>query len=399
MININSKYNNYNIIIVGLGGTGSHLISFLSQLIGNRKDKELFKITLIDDDIVETKNVKNQKFLLKDVGRSKVEVLSCRYNSIYKLNIQYCTKRIEEENDIQTLLDCSSINIIVSCVDNNKTRHIIDNVFNYGSKNRTVIYIDTGNSGSEGDFTGQTVVGYKTNTQIILPSVGNYFEEIEKEEEDIEEASCGEVLPNQIQNISANITSAVNVFNIMNIIITFNKIPADLVLFNATKITTNNMKLYDKNLDNLSYKSNVNMTFSDYIKYISNIFKDDNETADAYIYEVFDGISNILYPIKEKSNNEIIEEIGSYGYAITGIKSKESIKILKKIFLLKKFNITSFDLIVWTNSMAFAVIPYNEDKVLMNIKCIEDAFNITSRLSIKDIFDMIKYNFNINEGE
>ena len=45
--------------------------------------------------------------------------------------------------------------------------------------------------------------------------------------------------------------------------------------------------------------------------------------------------------------------------------------------------------------MAFAVIPYNEDKVLMNIKCIEDAFNITSRLSIKDIFDMIKYNFNI----
>ena len=48
MININSKYNNYNIIIVGLGGTGSHLISFLSQLIGNRKDKELFKITLID---------------------------------------------------------------------------------------------------------------------------------------------------------------------------------------------------------------------------------------------------------------------------------------------------------------------------------------------------------------
>ena len=325
--------------------------------------------------------------------------MSCRYNSIYKLNIQYCTKRIEEENDIQTLLDCSSINIIVSCVDNNKARHIIDNVFNYGSKNRTVIYIDTGNSGSEGDFTGQTVVGYKTNTQIILPSVGNYFEEIEKEEEDIEEASCGEVLPNQIQNISANITSAVNVFNIMNIIITFNKIPADLVLFNATKITTNNMKLYDKNLDNLSYKSNVNMTFSDYIKYISNIFKDDNETADAYIYEVFDGINNILYPIQEKSNNEIIEEIGSYGYAITGIKSKESIKILKKIFLLKKFNITSFDLIVWTNSMAFAVIPYNEDKVLMNIKCIEDAFNITSRLSIKDIFDMIKYNFNINEGE
>ena len=93
------------------------------------------------------------------------------------------------------------------------------------------------------------------------------------------------------------------------------------------------------------------------------------------------------------------EEIGSYGYAITGIKNKESIKILKKIFLLKKFNITSFDLIVWTNSMAFAVIPYNEDKVLMNIKCIENAFNITSRLSIKDIFDMIKYNFNINEGE
>ena len=44
-------------------------------------------------------------------------------------------------------------------------------------------------------------------------------------------------------------------------------------------------------------------------------------------------------------------------------------------------------------------MKYNENTLLMNIKCIENAFNITSRLSIKNIFDMIKYNFNINEEE
>ena len=90
MINLlSNKYKEYNILIVGVGGTGPHLISFLSQLIGNRKDKALFDITLIDKDHVEEKNLTTQKFLYEDITKNKAEVLSERYNAVYDLNIKY----------------------------------------------------------------------------------------------------------------------------------------------------------------------------------------------------------------------------------------------------------------------------------------------------------------------
>ena len=125
-----NKYKEYNILIVGVGGTGSHLISFLSQLIGNRKDKALFDITLIDKDHVEEKNLTTQKFLYEDITKNKAEVLSERYNAVYDLNIKYIDKFIENKDDLISLLCEDKQNIIISCVDNNKARAIIDTVFN-----------------------------------------------------------------------------------------------------------------------------------------------------------------------------------------------------------------------------------------------------------------------------
>lgn len=245
--------NSYNIFIIGVGGTGSHLVSFLTQLIGNdQKFKEKFKITLIDGDIVEEKNLKTQKFLPKDVGLNKAEVLADRYSSVYDMEINYMDLYLTEENTLKRLIYpgtyyCNSI--IVSCVDNNKARRIIDNVFNENmSKYRfhsNVIYIDTGNSSGIGDLTGQTVVSYKKDQKIILPSPSTFFPQMleDEDEENVQHESCGEIILHNIQNIGANITSACTVFNLLNGILSFNVIPANLFTFNASKLEAESMAL------------------------------------------------------------------------------------------------------------------------------------------------------------
>lgn len=250
MISLDKDYN-YNIIIVGVGGTGSHLISFLSQLIGNNNNfKHKHKIILVDGDTVEEKNLRTQKFLPGDVGKLKAEVLSDRYSSVFDLDISYVDKYIENSRDIELLMDnyYNAFNIIVSCVDNNKARKCIDDTFNnidlVRTRFRNLVYIDTGNSSGAEALTGQTVIAYKNIDGVVLPSASTYFPQI-LEEEEIEEpvASCGQEMLHNIQNIGANITSAVTVFNILNNIIGFNQIPGDLFMFNATNIETESLKV------------------------------------------------------------------------------------------------------------------------------------------------------------
>lgn len=237
------KDNSYNIIVVGTGGTGSHFISFLSQLIGNNKVyKTKHKITLIDGDIIEEHNLRTQKFLPEDIGKLKAEVLADRYSSVFDISIGYIDRYIEKQRDITDLLDSSygDVNIVISCVDNNKARRIIDKAFNE-NKRSNIIYIDTGNSSGSDELYGQTIVGYNELGTIKLPSVSNYFPLDDEKEEPV--ASCGEVMVRNIQNIGANITSACTVFNIINSIVSFGSIPGDVFTFNATSIEASSMKI------------------------------------------------------------------------------------------------------------------------------------------------------------
>jgi PRTRC genetic system ThiF family protein len=241
MIELDRDYN-FNIIIVGVGGTGSHLVSFLSHLIGgDEKLKIKHNIILVDGDNVETKNLRTQKFLLEDVGKYKAQVLADRYNSVFDLDINFVNSYIQDKKQLEDLFDTyyNKRNIVVSCVDNNKARIIFDNFFKREDVTN-MIYIDTGNSSGPSELIGQTVVGYKKNGNTILPPVSTYFPKM-LEEEEVSTLSCQEQMLLNIQNIGANITSASTVFNILNNIISFNRIPGNLFTFNATNIETNNL--------------------------------------------------------------------------------------------------------------------------------------------------------------
>ena len=62
------------ILVIGAGGIGSYLISFLDKL-------DLYEIQVNDDDKVETKNLTYQNFTFDEVGKHKVDCMK-RHSSV-----------------------------------------------------------------------------------------------------------------------------------------------------------------------------------------------------------------------------------------------------------------------------------------------------------------------------
>ena len=70
------------LLIIGAGGIGSYLASFLERISERRQ--ALYDITIYDDDKVEEKNLSYQNFNVEDIGKSKVRVLGNKIGIMYK---------------------------------------------------------------------------------------------------------------------------------------------------------------------------------------------------------------------------------------------------------------------------------------------------------------------------
>lgn len=260
-------YRRFKIVIVGLGGTGSHLVSSLCQLVNSSAAlKKTIDLVLIDGDIVEPKNLRNQKFLPEDIGKSKAVALYERYRDVYpEISLQYLDKYIEDSKTLVEILfprDSAgyqmyhTLSILVGCVDNLKARKLFDKAFSTYKRELSLLYIDTGNGIGE-SLTGQTALGYCQSSEVkeptelpyryklveqrevILPPPSFYFPEILTGEDDPEELTCGDTDETNVQNLGANIMSACNLFNIINNILCFKRIPGQMFLFDAKENTLN----------------------------------------------------------------------------------------------------------------------------------------------------------------
>lgn len=100
------------ILIVGAGGIGSYAVEYIYKLIMNGQMANL-SFTIVDDDIVEEKNVKYQNYRKEDILKSKVKVLDKRYKMFGE------NKRIETEKDLERY------DAFIIAVDNSKTRRLI----------------------------------------------------------------------------------------------------------------------------------------------------------------------------------------------------------------------------------------------------------------------------------
>ena len=229
------------ILVVGVGGTGGHLVPNLFRLaysLANKKEQQrIINIILADGDRVEKKNLFRQNFIEKDLDQNKAEILSKRYGAAYGVETSYIPDYIENEDIILEILKQTKeekfLPILISCVDNNSSRQMFHRVF---QKLDEIFYIDSGN----GEFTGQVVCGYKRKGEVVLPPVGELYPdmlEVNAEEDKFRsEQSCGAVIVSSPQNMMANVMAATVIMGFVNDIVAVGTLEVGAVTFSAYSI-------------------------------------------------------------------------------------------------------------------------------------------------------------------
>lgn len=103
-----------NIVIVGVGALGSHLLLLSRNLPG--------RFTVIDFDRVERKNTLSQFHSRMGVGRNKAAAMQQAMQGLFGVRIQSVPHRLTTDN-VASLL--SGADLVVDCVDNAPTRQLI----------------------------------------------------------------------------------------------------------------------------------------------------------------------------------------------------------------------------------------------------------------------------------
>ncbi len=119
-INGQQKLLDSHVLIIGLGGLGSPVASYLAASgVGH--------ITLNDDDKVELSNLQRQIVHSEtDIGRLKVESAK---NSLAAINSEITIDTIARRLDKQELLDLvADVDVVVDCSDNFATRFMINDI-------------------------------------------------------------------------------------------------------------------------------------------------------------------------------------------------------------------------------------------------------------------------------
>ncbi|GEP83893.1 putative dinucleotide-utilizing enzyme [Staphylococcus piscifermentans] len=119
----NRQLKETNICIIGLGTAGSHIVELLVKM-------EFKNLTLIDHDIVQTKNICSQNYIKNDVGKFKVEAINKKISKIKEHNTKFFCKKISNYSELKKTLNLNNINfLIISADDFYLTIDILENIF------------------------------------------------------------------------------------------------------------------------------------------------------------------------------------------------------------------------------------------------------------------------------
>lgn len=217
-----SKVRPVKVVMLGAGGTGGHIAPHLYRLLYALDRPARF--ILCDGDVVEEKNLVRQNFIPADLGENKARVLAERYSSVFAMETEYVPEFVESEETLGELIQpavCRSGGqlqqeqvILIGAVDNNRSRQLCHQVF-YQAKD--LIYIDSGN----GEHTGQVVCGIRSGGRTLYRPVGGIYPDVLSEGDKFPtELSCAEASVSAPQSITANITAATIVVDMIYNILT-----------------------------------------------------------------------------------------------------------------------------------------------------------------------------------
>ena len=170
------------IIIIGIGGIGSHLLLPLLQLINSDTfDARSASVILVDGDHYEEKNKARQ--IVTGIGQNKATATSEYYESQ-----GFITDAIPEyltPVNIQTII--REDDIIFLCVDNNATRKLVDD---HIRRLHNVTLISGGNELTDGNV--QIVI--REDDKYITPSLVSAHHEIDHpDDKNPDDLSCDEL--------------------------------------------------------------------------------------------------------------------------------------------------------------------------------------------------------------
>lgn len=141
------------IVMVGLGGTGSQLARSVARMVFDMRERRLQipRLVLVDPDKVERKNVGRQMFTVADIGKYKATLLASRFNKALGLDILALPRRFNPK----MLKHQQRETLLIGCVDNPEARRAMAETKS--------LWLDCGNHYD----TGQVILGNNENLEAV----------------------------------------------------------------------------------------------------------------------------------------------------------------------------------------------------------------------------------------
>ena len=195
---------NFHVIVVGSGGTGTYFLKEFCRFIAGGHQL-VSKLTIIDGDVVEAKNMERQAFAEEDIGLNKAVVMADVLSSSFDLvKVESYSEYLTKLSDLENIAGYSSyshtIPMIIGCVDNHACRLLLEEYFNNSDN---CIYLDSANEFS----TGEVIFAYKKDGKVISPCRSHYYPEITKSTKKVTEMSCEELNNVSPQHIATNMAA------------------------------------------------------------------------------------------------------------------------------------------------------------------------------------------------
>ena len=200
-----------NIVLIGAGGNGSEVFDGLMKIHDALKylsHEEGLHVTVIDQDSVNLSNCIRQRFWPHEIGQPKATTLVHKANMLFGTNWE----SIEAEYPLNKGHGLPYIpDLIISCVDNIKTRKIIGESFKDIKTN--ALWLDLGNTKS----TGQIILGHLGQPSNVarINNVIDEYPEILTTEDKPNKHSCSSIESISRQDLFINTLMGNSAMNLL----------------------------------------------------------------------------------------------------------------------------------------------------------------------------------------
>jgi len=227
-----------NVVVVGAGGSGSHVVCDLAVLHQSMLDlghPNGLDVTVLDFDTVSAANVGRARFYAADCGLNKAQVLVNRINMCYGLQFKASSERITPKSSLLAGAD-----IVIGCVDTRESRRAIWSAH----RRQNSYYLDLGNGSDDGQvILGQmpaevrSYSGTKEDAHQRLPTVIDLYPEMLVRANDPTDSgpSCSRAEALRKQSAFVNKTAALHAVSMLSCLFRDGWIDHHAVFFNVKK--------------------------------------------------------------------------------------------------------------------------------------------------------------------